>query len=153
MTCSASVSSVFIWTFIWTFVLINSKKKPYASFLVIFSRSVTYILFNSPRIRQFTSWRIICFALGHVCHWAHSFILFGANSLILCPHPNIHPEMVQRPNYLCPVHAPPHSSPNALKAPAKACKYCISANKKQTLGRRFAASDKVCFVGIFMCFC
>ena len=56
------------------------------------------------------------------------------------PLPKTPPELVQSPAYLCPVHAPPHSSPNALKAPSKACKYCILANKKQTLWRRFAAS-------------
>ena len=33
--CSCADNSTFIWTFIWAFGLIDSKKKPYASFLNI----------------------------------------------------------------------------------------------------------------------
>ena len=43
----------------------KQKNRPWKDSLVIFSRSVTIVLFYSFRIRQFTSWKIICFALGH----------------------------------------------------------------------------------------
>ena len=48
--CSCSVKWTFIWTFKWTFVLINSKKKPYASFLNV--HDAFYLRHNSFTLRN-----------------------------------------------------------------------------------------------------